>query len=132
MNNQLNILTDADLSAVFAVEVAGWIPLTKAWCAQHKWMWPRYKWATPDGHPYDGDPIFATSMDSVLPYIKKQGWSEIRQWNMEGLTMMTEPMWLVRLIADGNFIESESTALPRAACMALISVKRAENLLPRY
>lgn len=114
--SNLNQLTDAELSAVFAVEVAGWKPLTEAR--------PCYRWMVDDATLND-EPVFATSMDAVLPHL-------------ELFSVMVERMcyeaWSVTIDPsdapdDGNDygVEAHSTTLPRAACIALILAARAEK-----
>ena len=63
---ELNELTDAELSEVFAAEVAGWIPLSDAR--------PCCLWMVEDAM-LNGKAFFAECMDEVLPYLFRMNYN---------------------------------------------------------
>jgi hypothetical protein len=97
--SDLNQLTDSELSAVFAVEVAG------------------IKFFTDSlGHRIVHDP-YATSMDAVLPYLAKY------RCGIDILPCLG--IFEVHLHEEDCSFASKS--LPRAACCALILATQAEK-----
>lgn len=114
--NNLNQLSDAELSVVFAVEVAGDSPDNVAWFTK----------AIAKGHVDPNALPYAHSMDAVLPFITKHGWAELIQWDMVNGIYAKSSRWKVSILVRG-LIEGESTSLPRAACIALILAARAEK-----
>lgn len=125
MSDELNQLTDAQLSEVFAVEVAGWKRGDVRWPPGEAdetagWIPPGEK--SPRGYPCC--PSFATSADAVLPFVHKAGWAECLQWDMEN-GKPTAFRWRVRVVGRrGGYIEGEAPTFARAACIALIRAKR--------
>ena len=117
-NDKLEQLTDAELSEVFAVEVGGW---TKE----------------PRGRPWNevmclidekgkiNNPQYATDANAVLPWLEKHA-------NENGSVEMRFRFgfWRASLYEMENFLPEcsmEETTFPRAACIALIHAKRAEQ-----
>ena len=117
-NDKLEQLTDAELSEVFAVEVAGWekvMPSERG-----------YTWKNPNGNG-EGNPVlvsyppFAYHVDAVLPWLEKH--NEITILREDGF-------WKVYLYVFKDMAplyKSYNTSFPRAACVALIRAKRAEQ-----
>jgi hypothetical protein len=114
----LDQLTDAELSEVFAVEVAGFIHKPGA-------NWP---WSFPDGgvcvHDEQGD--FATSADAVLPFTDAFPFCDItRESHLNGKPWS---VGVARTIeGDDAVIHALAPTWARAICIALIRAKRAEK-----
>ena len=144
MSADLNQLNDAELSAVFAVEVAGHKPMFLL-VKRGYYFRPEAKgyvyeeakagrFTEAEARDYvdpshgevtmyaDKPPVFATSMDAVLPYFEK------RAFNIEHF--LSPPSSYVIFIyqkGDRETLICEDTSLPRAACIALILAARAEK-----
>jgi len=118
MSDQLNTLTDAELSRAFAVEVAGW--------GIHAYALPRNPARSVAAMIADhvlclvGDEEFATSMDAVLPYLEKQRFLLSRQFAPAAYVVRVE----TRRVA---YAEGCDKSFPRAACIALVLAVRAEK-----
>jgi hypothetical protein len=104
-------IDDAELSAVFAVEVAGWEPMTEARPC-HKWM--------VDGSTLNSEAVFATSMDAVLPYLERT------LFRIERLCQPDEYCVYIELPA-GTYVKGCDVRLSKATCIALILAARAEK-----
>jgi hypothetical protein len=120
MNDNLSNMTDSELSGAFAVEVAGYVRLNEVWVED-----PIRKIG------FDSSMLkFSTSMDAVLPWLAKRGWTEMSQSDMRNGKPSGECRWRVRLIHLGQFVEAIAPSLPRAACITLIMAARYESALP--
>lgn len=118
--DNLDTLNDAQLSEVFAVEVAGWRKIT----FRRREIWDAH------GIPYT-HPTFATSADAVLPFLEKYEWGKFsfgpitiygyeQRWSEEfGRNFRTQIV-----LGEGP----KKATFARAACIALILAKRAEPL----
>lgn len=104
MSDTLDTFSDAELSEVFAREVAGWVRTDRV-----------YDWQLPDGRILQGEvPIFAESVDALLPFIGVRSLQILRtlasSWNV----------WIAS-VGDVN-----APTLPRALCISLILAARLE------
>ncbi len=109
MSTDLSQLTDAQLSEAFAVEVAGMERLTHT------------LWVFPGGL---AQPLnFATSADAVLPYLKATGWTSYSGGDAN------PPFKAVRVSVDraGHDFDGYAPTFARAACIALLLARRAQN-----
>lgn len=122
---ELDQLTDAALSEVFAVEVAGW---KRGQNVEGKpALWPKdcavYTKRRKTEWPYGIlCPPFATSLDAVLLHLPERV-EILRRPDWRG------GAWCV-VIRDRSWIvlsEGESGSLSRAACIAMIRAKRLEK-----
>lgn len=118
----LSELTNAELSEVFAVEVAGF---------KDDPVFPLCFWVSPDGKAHHKTTefghtfsLFADSADAVLPYLEK-----CLTWHLAFCAGCTQGGYSVFVRSyDGALeIEAEGKTLARAACIALITAKRAEK-----
>ena len=138
MTDQLDQLTDAQLSEVFAREVAAWgihSRNTAFWVDAEK----------RDGTAFDvralvGELRFATSADAVLPFLERQ-----RAWSKgtvgQAVTVYGERLspspkpegvpdseWMILAPIGHHWNEAKPlVSFARAACIALIRAKRAEK-----
>ncbi len=122
MTDELEQLTDAQLSAVFAVEVAGWRfhkgDPNEQWVALHDdwWICSAECDKRPAQSMFKEVHPFATSADAVLPHLERYGpyvHCEI---------CATE--WHVTILDyDGNSVVGIGQSFARAACLALIRAK---------
>lgn len=104
MSADLHALSDAQLSEVFAVEVAGWTRTERI-----------YDWQIPGGIILQGGvPIFAESVDALLPFIGVRNIQMLR-------TLSTSWNVWVASVGDVN-----APTLARALCIALILAARVE------
>ena len=122
MNDQLNILTDAELSAAFAVEVAGMETTT---AKGHDELF--YIVEKRDGFQkaiQAKSLNFATSMDAVFPYLDKY------DYMVSGGRGKSHVQ--INCLKDGARENGHGwdMSVPRAMCIALIHAKRAEILGP--
>lgn len=122
MTDNLDTLTDAQLSEVFAVEVAGWREFGYGRTNGKPKMWE-----TRGGIP-QLSARFATSADAVLPYVAKHleaclfshraaFWREMQL--QSGLDTIA--------LADSLGIYIRAGCLARRLCIALIRANRAEK-----
>lgn len=139
----LDSLTDAELSELFAVEVAGFTNIRDG-----------YPWEVNDEPPevrrvgrvklFDSDslptdpvevPDFATSADAVLPWLEKTRWAG----HSNGMTGSTNgyPHASIDIYLLGGLArargecfhgDSLTRSFARAACLALLRAKRASKL----
>lgn len=115
---------DAELSEVFAVEVAGYKRFLDPACG---FIWKDAEGAVVIPRVRQR---FATSADAVLPYIDALGWAEVNQWNQRDGKPTNERAWRVRVMARGSYIEGTAPTFARAACIALLRATRAEKGQP--
>jgi hypothetical protein len=117
VTDELDQLSDAALSEVFAVEVAGWTRTGMK--ARH------LAWNPPAKFPGFTPPPYATSADAVLPHLDADGWGEMNHTRGNG-------QWRVRVKPMGvvGFAEGRAPTFARAACIALIRAKRAVKGAP--
>lgn len=112
--SDLNQLTDAELSAAFAVEVAGFTKIKNLW-------------VTPGGIP-KLEVHFATSMDAVLPYLAARSeYCEIRYGHGLWLCLIGPNELGISSYSASTSTDARKTTMPRAACCALILAARAEK-----
>lgn len=113
MKPDIEQLPDAQLSAIFAREVAGWAGDFVYWKdAEGK--------EVTDDEEYPIAPFFATSADAVMPFVEKVACSPHRR--------RLPDAWLFFVaLQDGTYVKAEATTFARAACIALIKAKRAEK-----
>ena len=115
MTDGLDTKTDAQLSEIFATEVAGW---TFTLGTVEKW------WRDGDGHfrgaGFINLPHFATSADAVLPWLEKAN---------HLLSCWDGKLWCVAFYFEGNSRHSTGTqtTFARAACIAIIRATRARK-----
>lgn len=113
----LDQMPDAELSEVFAVEVAGW---KRNSCGEWSDAMGRTQYYEFDQYRPIETPKFATSADAVLPFTK-------------GLALVAEDHgahWsciAVPLDWAADNVTSTAPTFARAACIALIRAKRAEK-----
>lgn len=120
MNDELDKLSDLELSIHFAREVALW-----------SLNFENGYWIRPDGSEVlreDGDegpafPIFATSADAVLPWLEKEWWDANHRWTP---LFRAFNVWIKESESKVSGYGS-SPSFARAACIALIRAKRAES-----
>lgn len=127
MSDNLDTLSDAELSEAFAVECAGFVDEPN---------FPHMFWLGPDGcmeakQTEDGEPVdfFATSADAVIPLIERfELFPEImRPWH--DLTTRgadAKRVWEVRF----DDVYATAPTLARALAVALLRWKRAEKGQP--
>lgn len=116
--DSLATLPDSDLSALFAVEVAGWKEASTAACP--------HKIAVREVFGDDGlrcvvIPHYATSADAVLPWL--ENWSHCWAVDREP----GEDYYVVLGHPELDAFEATASTFARAACIALIKAKRATN-----
>lgn len=116
LNDALN---DAQLSEVFAVEVAGWAihsRNTACWvdAAERDGMMERV-------HAFVGELEFATSADAVLPFLEAT-----KNWSGAAYPHARDSQAKHSVCIEFNHVGCSST-FARAACIALLRAKRAEN-----
>lgn len=118
MTDQLDQLTDAQLSETFAVEVAGW----QLSDGDHPLYGP-FKYRVPDDGVGYELPKFATSADAVLPFLEK------RDTLLDFAVNKIEPRWawVISVYHAEGQADGEADTFPRAACLALIRAARAEK-----
>ena len=141
MSTDISQLNDTELSAVFAVEVAGYKPMFLL-VKRGYYFRPEAKgyvyeeakagrFTEAEARDYvdpshgevtmyaDKPPVFATSMDAVLPYFEKR-FAE---------SMHSRGCWSVWVSIPTQLagVRGESTTMPRAACIAMILAARAER-----
>lgn len=111
--SNLNQLSDTGLSAVFAVEVAGYL--------QHNQSGPNGRWVH-NGVVWMCPSVltFSTSMDAVLPYLERT------LFRIERLCQPDEYCVYIELPA-GTYVKGCDARLSKAACIALILAARAEK-----
>jgi hypothetical protein len=128
MSDELDSLTNAQLSEAFAVEVDGWKRGTTIEGKPALWppdkepptkrkqgMWP-YGISVGDR--------FATSTDAVLPFLDKHPWNARNGVDYcDGHHRVT----ITGIGRPGIVSEAFSTTFARAACIALIRAARAQN-----
>lgn len=118
MSYELDSLTDAKLSEVFAVEVAGW---ARDGSALSPLRWKDAAGEMPWDYENDklGQPKFATSADAVMPFLEGSGcWRAYREKHGQGVLIS------VGLIKPAIGF---SHTFARAVCIALIRAKRAQS-----
>jgi hypothetical protein len=121
MNDDLNNMSDDNISKIFAVEVAGWaIHCRNTGC----WV-PREKADKIADNVlcFVGEEDFATSMDAVLPYLEKHA------FRIERLCQPDEYCVYIELPA-GTYVKGCDSRLSKAACIALIMAARSDSALP--
>jgi len=116
--DQLDGLTDAEISEPFAVEYLGW-----RFKENSEELRPN-AWIDPQGHAYYNEPYyppFATSSDAVLPYATPRF----------GCGKMEGGGWMASAhTASGDILTAKAPTFARAACIALLRAKRAEKGQP--
>lgn len=117
MNDDLDSKTDAEISEIFAVEVAGWRDADPTETREH------YRsWIPPGKKPirncrYSERPApFATSADAMLPWLEKHVAA-----SMSYLPHANPGGWYASL----SSVKVVAPTFARAACIALIRAKRA-------
>lgn len=112
MSDELDALSDAQLSEVFAVEVAGW-----TFREEHHWCFAK-------GNDYarKGDLVFSTSADAVLPYLS----AHCVTWRCMGYPDGSHGFILWPTSTSRDF-QSSAPTFARAACIALLRAKRAST-----
>jgi len=119
MTDDLDTKTDANLSEIFAVEVAGW---TFTLGTVEKW------WRDGDGDfrgaGFINLPHFATSADAVLPWMEVDFLGKHGNCDMDYRTDSKE--WRAHIYTDdGDFsVGSISPKFARTACIARIRAER--------
>lgn len=119
MNDELDSLSDQELSERFAVEVAGW---TRGYLGNPT------MWVHPDGAPMGFIPEFSRSADAVLPFCEKFDNTVI---------VFNSGSWSVEIQKETGTVEGEDydivsiaeyddPKLARAACLALLKAKEAK------
>jgi hypothetical protein len=110
MRDELDNMGDAELSAVFAREVAGWI--------QEKGFMRSPDFVTYVINKSESFTRFATDANAVLPWLNKQGWAAaFLPKCVTPFTVCTGGQW--------RSIDGCADSFARAACLALIRAKRA-------
>lgn len=131
-NGNLDTLTDAELSELFAVEVAGFAGVRSG-----------TPWEVNDEPPavrrvgrvklHDTSkeavvmevPDYATSADAVLPWLENN-YGEYEYAGAAHFTGATGPAeWHIRVFVGNGTYVAKAPTFPRAACIALIRAKRA-------
>jgi len=122
MNTDLDPLTDAQLSEVFAVEVAGW---RRGVYQSNSGWWKPWR---PGAEEFVDDLIpFATSADAVLPWLPR---GVIATVSCQAVISRGEFGWRVTVPfgpPPSSLVQGSADTMPRAACIALIKAKRAEK-----
>ena len=109
MTDELDKLADAELSEVFAVEVAGVEHIGNLWRNTGEcWM--------------IGVPPFATDANAVLPWLEK-----LPDWKVERMAFGGIDVEIYTENSYKVIAEAKEYAFPRAVCIALIRAKRAEK-----
>ena len=119
--DNLDALTDAQLSEVFAVEVAGWLRATPQQAAIYGRLAGKVNWIDSAGKPHTY-PIFATSADAVIPLLP--GGSEANK--IDG-PYDVETRWQI-VIKRSAYASAPTFA--RAACLVIIKFNRAKKGTP--
>lgn len=138
-NDNLDTLPDAELSEVFAIEVAGYIR-TETPDARTDTYDSRV-WTDQDGNTFVSSPYsvfnlrkyghewekatFAASADAVIPYLDTYGWDVAHMRCRDGTTIRR--LYLRSQCHEVLGACEVATTFPRAACIALIRAKRAEQ-----
>lgn len=138
MNDDLEAMSDSELSARVALEVAGWFCMRFGYPeGQHGQQSPGMLSCDPshkdacwhNGHSqFQVPPPFATSADAVLPWLEKQGWK--CAGNRAGQTSATTVFVVCHQSAsqEGFAVSCDQpNDFARAACIALIRAKRLTN-----
>lgn len=116
----LDNLPDAQLSWLFAVEVAGYTLDGDGWFVPPP---PARQIALLPSEL----PSYTTSADAVMPFIHQpSGWAEFLQWDQAD-GRQAPPRWRARVMGRHGFIEGEAPTFARAACLALIRATRAKR-----
>ncbi len=119
----LDQLSDSDLSAVFAVEVAGWTQMRRVVRGAGGPEREPSPYGFPPGKNYEATvTTFATSADAVLPWLTKDG----------GCFKYTSALGLLTYFRDEKCLhpyhyDGQALTFPRAACLALIKAARAQE-----
>lgn len=130
MTDNLDSLSDTELSEVFAVEVAGWSfttskertkrgylhrPPTEIGASVTLWK---------DGGIGGEMPKFSTSADAVLPFAHTFG----HDWQLTGSARLRNgvevPIHTTRIILRGEYYYGEASGAARSLCVALIRASR--------
>jgi len=117
MSTELESLPDDKLSEVFAVEVAGWKEDSPYWTDERGGMVWNYE------NDMLGGPNFATSADSVLPFLDANthaGWSGGQKLNFEHIVTIS-------IDGESSITARGNSGFARIACIALILAKRHRN-----
>lgn len=129
---QLEEMGNAELSEVFAVEIAGW---TRGEAPMGMSLLPTSCWINP--FPFHGEPYFANSVDNCYPYLERHSQETYDKRGGEPDVFRlyspshADDMWTVQRIYMHHDSDVEETAvadksLARAICIALIKAKRGE------
>jgi hypothetical protein len=131
MTDKLDKQTDAQLSEVFATEVAGWTKSVHEGCDVIPYGY--VDWEDAEGKTHDKCPAFATDANAVLPWTKnygimcdclihnheRKGWF----WDVIVIRQKSRKERLPLLNLEHRGI---AKTFPRAMCIALIRAKRKE------
>ena len=114
MSDELDGLSDARLSEVFAVEVAGFAASRFAVHVSGTAEYPIWAQALP--------PPFATDANAVLPYLSKESWWAENDHDKNGMVFVR--IWTG--IGESCHLVGIAPIFARAACIALIRAARAK------
>ncbi len=124
MSDNLDQLSDAALSEVFAVEVAGFLPMDHMLWDVGACRLPFCRERSDGRWIATGNLPFATSADAVLPCMRDI------QWTARNGHDYCDEMHRVTILRNGSghiIAEAFAPTFARAACIALIRAKRAEK-----
>lgn len=125
-NDELDTLTDAELSGAFAREYLGWTSsVANAAMGTRWWSDASGSLVSPCMDPDSGG-SFATSADAVLSLMTAPHIEQFTTYHVNG---RWTAIALHRDITDRNFVGYAPT-FARAACIALLKAKRAEKGQP--
>ena len=119
MTDDLDTKTDAQLSGIFAVEVAEWEYFTKPLNGRFFWRNPHND--TLYGH-VDIDFTFATSADAVMQWLNKYKWEA---WKTNDTLSIGIKLHAPEDAANREILgAANADTFPKAACIALIRANR--------
>ena len=110
MKDELDSLSDLDLSRVFAVECAGWSVESH----KNEYDEPFVLWRNPEGR-MDFQPKFAEDANLALSFLSKMEW-----WHISGGSFGGRFIVLVNF----KIVRADDVKLARAICKAILRAKR--------
>lgn len=129
MSDNLDIISDAALNEVFAVEVAALTEIRDStrWEMTDPPDDPIVRVGRDDNGGKNAVKDFSTDANAVLPWLEKQRALNFNVAAAMGTRITTGVVWSVRLIdlRDNQMMQGEAPTFARAVCIALIRAKRA-------
>lgn len=119
MSDELDTKTDAQISEIFAVEIAGYIKYTDGTFDDKEVDWEKERPRVVKMKELK----FATSADAVMSWLEKHAASNSCRIIRGFSSRYNSEAWCVYIACH----QAVSSSLARAACIALIRAKRAEK-----